>query len=153
MRNLKITKIVLSLMLMFGLTTASFAMGPGDAKKAPKDNGKVKVEQKFDKKDVNKDAKVVKKDQHKKDIAKKNDKNLKFSKGKHNKNGKHFAKKGHHKDYKFAKKHGHHKKHFAKKGHNKYFAKGHNKCRYYQYILADCVICRCEKFMKMSENH
>jgi hypothetical protein len=47
MRNLKITKVVLSLMLMFGLTTASFAMGPGDAKKAPKDNGKVKVEQKY----------------------------------------------------------------------------------------------------------
>lgn len=126
MRNLKITKVVLSLMLMLGLTTASFAMGPGDAKKAPKDNGKVKVEQKYNKKD----AKVAKKDQHKKNIAKKNDKNVKVSKNKHNK-GKHFAKKGHHKDYKFAKKHGHHKKHFAKKGHKKYFAKRHNNCRYY----------------------
>ncbi len=128
MRNLKITKIVLSLMLIFGLTTASFAMGPGDAKKAPKDNGKAKVEQKYDKKDVKKDAKVVKKDQHKKDIAKKNNKNIKFSKNRHH-NGKHFAKKGHHKNFKFAKKHSHYNKHFAKKGHNKHFAKRHNKCR------------------------
>ena len=130
MRNLKITKIVLSLMLMFGLTTASFAMGPGDLKKAPKDNGKVKFEQKYNKKE----AKLIKKEhknkENKKNVAKKNDKKFKFSKNKHN-NGKHFAKKGHHKDYKFAKKHGHHKKHFAKKGHNKYFAKRHNNCRYY----------------------
>ncbi|MCR4663158.1 MAG: hypothetical protein K5622_04645 [Endomicrobiaceae bacterium] len=34
MRNLKITKIVLSLILMLGLTTSSFAMGHGG--KAPK---------------------------------------------------------------------------------------------------------------------
>ena len=52
MRNLKITKMMLSLMLVFGLTTASFAMGPGDAKKAPKDNGKVKIEQKYNKKEA-----------------------------------------------------------------------------------------------------
>ena len=81
MRNLKIAKMMLSLMLMFGLTTASFAMGPGDGKKAPKDNGKVKVEQKYDKKDVKKDQK---KKEGKKDFAKKNDRKSKFAK---NKNG------------------------------------------------------------------
>ena len=43
MRNLKITKILLSLMLMFGLTTSSFAAGgPG---KGPKDN-RPKIEKK-----------------------------------------------------------------------------------------------------------
>ena len=91
------------------------------------------------KKDVKKDAKVVKKDQNRNSVAKKNNKNAKFSKSKHN-NGKyfakkghnkHFAKKGHNKNYKFAKKHGHHNKHFAKRGHNKHFAKRHNSCRYY----------------------
>ena len=151
MRNLKIAKMMLSLMLMFGLTTASFAMGPGDGKKAPKDNGKVKVEQKYDKKDVKKDTKketnVAKKDQKKKegkkDFAKKNDKKSKFAKNKngkkgkefakkrYGKNGKNFAKKGHNKNFKFAKKNGYHKKHFAKKGHNRHFAKRYNKCRCY----------------------
>ena len=47
------------------------------------------------------------------------------------KNGKNFAKKGHNKNFKFAKKNGYHKKHFAKKGHNRHFAKRYNKCRCY----------------------
>ena len=63
MRNLKITKILLSLMLMFGLTTASFAAG-GPAK-GPKDN-KPKIEKKVNGPAHKKEVKVVKvyKDTH-----------------------------------------------------------------------------------------
>ncbi len=57
MRNLKITKILLSLMLMFGLTTSSFAAGgPG---KGPKDN-KPKIEKKINGPAHKKEVKVVK---------------------------------------------------------------------------------------------
>jgi len=62
MRNLKITKILLSLMLMFGLTTSSFAAG-GPAK-GPKDN-RPKIEKKVPgpaHKDVHKKA------HHKKEV-------------------------------------------------------------------------------------
>lgn len=76
MRNLKITKIILSMMLVLGLTTSSFAMGVGD-KKMDKNihDGKAKVEHKVEKKDV-KVINVAKKDLHKKDlkIAKHHDK-------------------------------------------------------------------------------
>lgn len=86
MRNLKITKIVVSMMLMLGLTTSSFAMGVGD-KKMDKNihDGKAKVEHKVEKKDV-KVINVAKKDLHKKDIHKKD---LKIAK--------HHDKKHHHK--------------------------------------------------------
>ena len=57
MRNLTITKILLSLMLMFGLTTASFAAG-GPAK-GPKDN-KPKIEKKVNSPAHKKEVKVVK---------------------------------------------------------------------------------------------
>ncbi|MBR3627412.1 MAG: hypothetical protein IKN42_01040 [Elusimicrobia bacterium] len=63
MRNLKITKILLSLMLMFGLATSSFAAG-GPAK-GPKDN-KPKIEKKVHSPAHKKEVKVVKvyKDSH-----------------------------------------------------------------------------------------
>lgn len=66
MKNLKITKILLSLMLVFGLTTSSFAMGQG-----PKNNhnGKTKIEHKVNKKDV-KQINVSKKNTHHKQNVK-----------------------------------------------------------------------------------
>ena len=51
MRNLKITKIFLSLMLMFGLTTSSFAMSQG-GKPDKNHNNKPKIEQKHHDKNV-----------------------------------------------------------------------------------------------------
>ena len=57
MRNLKITKILLSLMLMLGLTTSSFAAG-GPAK-GPKYN-KPKIEKKVKSPAHKKEVKVVK---------------------------------------------------------------------------------------------
>ena len=57
MRNLKITKILLSLVLMLGLTTSSFAAG-GPAK-GPKDN-KPKIEKKVNGPTHKKEVKVVK---------------------------------------------------------------------------------------------
>lgn len=65
MKNLKIIKTFVSLMLVLVLTTSSFAMGP-NGKKSDKNvhNNKVKIEQKYH----NKDVKVVKDHQHKKDV-------------------------------------------------------------------------------------
>ena len=57
MRNLKITKILLTLVLMLGLTTSSFAAG-GPAK-GPKDN-KPKIEKKVNKPAHKKEVKEVK---------------------------------------------------------------------------------------------
>jgi len=57
MRNLKITKILLSLVLMLGLTTSSFAAG-GPAK-GPKDN-KPKIEKKVHGSTHKKEVKIVK---------------------------------------------------------------------------------------------
>ena len=74
MRNLKITKILLSLMLMFGLTTSSFAAGPA---KGPKDN-KPKIEKKVQ-------GPAHKQDIHKKDVHKKDVKVVKVYKEPHHK--------------------------------------------------------------------
>ena len=65
MKNLKIIKTFVSLMLVLVLTTSSFAMGPS-GKKSDRNvhNNKVKIEQKYH----NKDVKVVKDYQHKKDV-------------------------------------------------------------------------------------
>ena len=63
MRNLKITKILLSLMLMFGLTTSSFAAN-GHGSKVPNSN-KPKIEKKVQG-PAHKD--VHKKDNHKKEV-------------------------------------------------------------------------------------
>lgn len=65
MKNLKIIKMFVSLMLVLVLTTSSFAMGP-NGKKTDKNvqNNKVKIEQKYH----NKDVKIVKDHQHKKDV-------------------------------------------------------------------------------------
>lgn len=63
MRNLKITKILLSLMLMFGLTTSGFAAGHSSTPSKP--DNKPKIEKKVQgpsHKDVHK------KDHHKKDV-------------------------------------------------------------------------------------
>jgi len=57
MRNLKITKILLSLVLMLGLTTSSFAAG-GPAK-GHKDN-KPKIEKKLHEPNHKKEVKIVK---------------------------------------------------------------------------------------------
>lgn len=64
MRNLKITKILLSLMLMFGLTTSSFAAN-GHGSKVPGSN-KPKIEKKVQKTVYKHD--VHKKDNHKKEV-------------------------------------------------------------------------------------
>ena len=64
MRNLKITKILLSLMLMFGLTTSSFAAGHSSTPSKPDNKPKIekKVQGPAHKQDVHK------KDHHKKDV-------------------------------------------------------------------------------------
>ena len=67
MRNLKITKWFISLALVLTLSVSSFAMGPANKHAKPMYNGKVKIEQKHNKKDV----KIVhEKQHHKKDIVK-----------------------------------------------------------------------------------
>ncbi|WP_372518748.1 hypothetical protein [Candidatus Ruminimicrobiellum ovillum] len=63
MRNLKITKILLSLMLMFGLTTSSFAAG--HSSKPSKPDNKPKIEKKVQ---VSAHKNVHKKEHHKKDV-------------------------------------------------------------------------------------
>ncbi len=68
MRNLTITKWFVSLALVLTLSVSSFAMGPGNKPAKPGNhNGKVKIEQKYHKKDVaqhrhhhNNNVKVVK---------------------------------------------------------------------------------------------
>ena len=67
MKNLTITKWFVSLALVITLSVSSFAMGPGNKPAKPgNNNGKIKVEQKYHKKDVaqhkhhNKDVKIVK---------------------------------------------------------------------------------------------
>lgn len=69
MKTSKITKTFISFMLVLGLAGSSFAMGQG-GKKSDKGfyNGKVKVEQKYRKKDV-KIVKDSKKHDHKKDVT------------------------------------------------------------------------------------
>jgi len=107
MKNLKITKILLSLMLMVGLTTSSFAMGQGQK---VNHDGKAKVEEKIEKKDVkgmhvakkehkhHKDVKVTIKDNHKHDVK--------------------IAKDGHHRH-----NHKHHKVHYSANNNNDLVAK------------------------------
>ena len=60
MRNLKITKILLSLMLMFGLTTSSFAAGHSSTPSKP--DNKPKIEKKV--------QAPTHKDAHKQDVHK-----------------------------------------------------------------------------------
>ena len=68
MKNLTITKWLVSLALVLTLSVSSFAMGPGNKPAKPGNhNGKVKIEQKYHKKDVaqhrhhhNNNVKVVK---------------------------------------------------------------------------------------------
>ena len=67
MKNLTITKWFVSLALVLTLSVSSFAMGHGNKPAKPgSNNGKIKVEQKYHKKDVaqhkhhNKDVKIVK---------------------------------------------------------------------------------------------
>ena len=64
MRNLKITKILLSLMLMIGLTTSSFATGHSSKPSVP--NNKPKIENKVQ--GHSHKQEVRKKDHHKKDV-------------------------------------------------------------------------------------
>ena len=53
MKNLTITKWLVSLALVLTLSVSSFAMGPGNKPAKPgNNNGKVKVEQKYHKKDI-----------------------------------------------------------------------------------------------------
>ena len=107
MRNLNFTKVLFSLLLMFGLTTSSFAAGPG-----VKSHGdKAKVEQKVNKKDL-------KHEKHgEKSVQKHHNKDFKVAK-KHN----------HEKDVKIVKVYndGHHKHHHKHHGH-------HDKVVYYSY--------------------
>ena len=67
MKNLTITKLFVSLALVLTLSVSSFAMGGGNKQLKPANhNGKVKIEQKYHKKDVakhnnhHKDVKIVK---------------------------------------------------------------------------------------------
>ncbi len=53
MKNLTITKWIVSLALVLTLSVSSFAMGPGNKPAKPNNNnGKVKIEQKYHKKDI-----------------------------------------------------------------------------------------------------
>jgi len=86
MRNLKITKILLSLILMLGLTTSGFAAGHGGKTGKGNYDGKVKIEQK-----INKDNQ---KKAHHKAVHKKEVKIVKVYKNDHH--DKHYK---HHKHY------------------------------------------------------
>lgn len=147
MKNLKITKVLLSLMLMFGLTTVSFAVGQG-----PKGNhdGKAKIEHKVNKKDA-KDMHFIKgENRHH------NDRN--FVKNSHNRHDakakmEHkIAKKNinkHHDDRNFARNHNNkHNVKFVNVYNDGYHRHHHHKHHYgkniyYSYNCANDIAAKC----------